>query len=168
MRVALLLCFVVAPAVVVFHDSKDERSLWLCCVLWETIFLFALGDIVSYAAISRPSRIGCILSHSVLVYSGRISYGLYLYHMVVIIITADVLRRAGLMSIYGTPLYILIVTLFSVGIAAVSWHFFELPIQAAKRFFPYGRNLGPVESLSSMPRTPIIDVLATNPHPDRP
>lgn len=40
MRVALLLCFVVAPAVLMFHDFNDKRSLWLCCVLWETILLW--------------------------------------------------------------------------------------------------------------------------------
>ena len=178
MQVALLLCFAVAPAVVIFHDFNDKLSLWICCVLWETIFLFALGEVVWHAASSAASRISGILSQSVLVYAGQISYGLYLYHMVVIIIIADVLRRAGLMSIYGGPLYILIVTLFSVGTAAVSWHFFELPIQAAKRFFPYGRNPGPGGSSSSLPRTLMINgqsryadgtgrCCPATPHPDR-
>jgi peptidoglycan/LPS O-acetylase OafA/YrhL len=88
-----------------------------------------------------------VLGASALVYIGRISYGIYVYHPFVKAYY-DQFAAAHYYAAGQWPLRFAVVTLFSVAVAAISWHFFELPINALKRYFPYSvlpePNLSPV------------------------
>jgi hypothetical protein len=77
-----------------------------------------------------------ILRNPVTTFIGRVSYGMYLIHIyafVVILRLARHFRGAEWMPGIGTAL---VATLFTVGLAAVSWHFFETPVLRLKdRYF---------------------------------
>ena len=73
-------------------------------------------------------------------YLGKISYGLYLYHYVLIY----GFRHYGGMTRVPAAIgssegfsFFLLVTVASVATASLSWHLFERPVNALKRFYPY-------------------------------
>ncbi len=71
-----------------------------------------------------------LLRSCVLVYLGRISYGIFLYHLLVI----EVVERCvmpGSLSAHATSLFL------SLFVAAMSWEFLERPIGNLKDRFPY-------------------------------
>lgn len=76
-----------------------------------------------------------LLSWHPLVYIGKISYGIYLYHMVAHYLTWDVL----LAQIEDWPSYpkmalrLVVYGILSVGIAALSYHFYEKPFLRLKQ-----------------------------------
>ena len=66
---------------------------------------------------------------------GVISYGLYLYHLPVLMITLDVARGLG---VPGKPSYVRILgVLLAVPLAALSWRFIERPLLDLKRRYSY-------------------------------
>ena len=69
-----------------------------------------------------------------LTYLGRISYGIYLYHMFVIAAVMQWIPRRMPMPGLHEFVGVLGVT---VVIAAASWHLFEGPLNNLKRYFPY-------------------------------
>jgi peptidoglycan/LPS O-acetylase OafA/YrhL len=91
-----------------------------------------------------------------LVHVGKLSYGLYIYHYVILCLSDDAAQWLGL---GGRPVWreaLTVVVIFSL--AAVSWRYFESPILALKDRFPYrpsGRNgytrLHATEALTSKP-----------------
>jgi peptidoglycan/LPS O-acetylase OafA/YrhL len=75
-----------------------------------------------------------------LVYLGRISYGIYAYHLLVPVSLAKAFGAFG----WSLPPHglarLAIAGAVTIAIAAVSWHFFEAPINALKRRVPYERQ----------------------------
>jgi peptidoglycan/LPS O-acetylase OafA/YrhL len=77
---------------------------------------------------------GRILSVGPIVYTGRISYGIYLVHG----FAGDILLAVGVNSrALPEPWRFLILCTMTVAIAAVSWHLMEKPINGLKRRVPY-------------------------------
>ena len=70
-------------------------------------------------------------------YCGKITYGIYVYHM----FAPDILRT--MLSFFGATytaqgwLNFTFVTLATVATASLSWHLFEQPINGLKRYFSY-------------------------------
>lgn len=85
------------------------------------------GVAVQWAA-GNPS----VLRWRPLLYIGMISYGVYLLHPYVVI-TLEHVGRWPADPMIATAL----LTVLSVGAAAVSWHLFEKPLNDLKRYFPY-------------------------------
>lgn len=67
-------------------------------------------------------------------YLGKISYGLYIYHVFVIVIIINALRTfAPQISGTGYHIILYILTLvLSVGVTALSYNYFEKPLLAFK------------------------------------
>jgi peptidoglycan/LPS O-acetylase OafA/YrhL len=63
---------------------------------------------------------------------GRISYGIYVYHVFVIILISPLLVPYGLTETHYAFLRIAILLMMTLGIAALSWHFMEQPFLAWK------------------------------------
>jgi len=88
---------------------------------------------------SGHPRIG-ILRHPWLVYLGKISYGLYLYHHIVFMLWDDYAARMGIVNHLGIDVA---KTAVSVAIAALSWRFVEQPLLSLKDRFGYQRDAAP-------------------------
>ena len=90
--------------------------------------LVAAGLILSCTA--RSGRAAQLLSFRPLSYLGEISYGLYVYHLPIWYVTSlEVSNHSVRKSFFG-----FVITLV---VAALSWHFFEMPVNSLKRYFSY-------------------------------
>jgi peptidoglycan/LPS O-acetylase OafA/YrhL len=77
-----------------------------------------------------------VLGAAAVVYIGRISYGIYVYHPLVKAFYDEFAAAQH----YIAPHWLLpfgVITLISVAAAAISWHVLEAPINGLKRHFPY-------------------------------
>jgi len=97
----------------------------------------AFAALVSKSAEGFTGSVGSVLRWSVLRYIGRISYGMYLYHFLALLIIVRVCKKlhTGLPEA-GVNRFV-VAGILTVSMAALSWHLFEGPINRLKRFFPY-------------------------------
>ncbi len=121
------------------------------------VSLFAMF-IIEGANIGYKNRFGRLLEHPVVLYLGKISYGIYLYHILAVFLFWQLFDAvtAGRHSIKGVsisrivefmtqpwvsfPIYVGL----SIAFATVSWYVLEKPINNLKRFFVYNsKNGGP-------------------------
>ena len=74
-----------------------------------------------------------------MVYLGKISYGLYVFHNLVVYGLVFAVRDLHAPAIFLTVPWIQRLSLLALTIsaAAISWHFYERPLNDLKRFFPY-------------------------------
>jgi peptidoglycan/LPS O-acetylase OafA/YrhL len=103
----------------------------------RAVFLDLSAALMFLWAIGRAAQgtLPKLLENRALAYIGQISYGIYLIH--------PVLPEAfeGL----GRPLpelgwwHFAVLSAWTVGLASISWHLYEKPINTLKRFFPYAR-----------------------------
>jgi peptidoglycan/LPS O-acetylase OafA/YrhL len=75
-------------------------------------------------------------------YLGKISYGLYIIHNFAVSMWLSLIVLLGnpvwLMKLYAVPAFrILGFAGLTIGLASLSWHIFEKPINNLKRKFPY-------------------------------
>lgn len=113
---------------------------------FEKAYLYELFGILSNIfltyVIYKASKgfkgyVGKILEWSPLIYLGQISYGIYLYHLIA---KAGVIKIAQILNVPFSPSSLLSFCVFSgltVILAALSWHFFEQPINRLKNKFSY-------------------------------
>jgi peptidoglycan/LPS O-acetylase OafA/YrhL len=102
---------------------------------WSMVFVW----LVNRAALGFGGVVGAVLENRALVYLGRISYGLYLFHAVSPRILQWLWKAAGTTTPYppnalvgvGGPIAVTIV------LAAVSWHIYEGPLNRLKQYLPY-------------------------------
>jgi len=92
-------------------------------------WLIGVGSFSEYKGLTKR-----ILENRVVVYLGKISYGIYVYHHFI----PWVLQKLGFdgnnHSLILDALFYFSVT---VGLSVASWHLFESPINGLKRFFNY-------------------------------
>lgn len=103
--------------------------------------------IIHRASLGFGGWAGRILAFGPLVYTGRISYGIYVLHN--LIIAALLQRVAHRVAFLNEILYPLqqvallgIFTVLSIMAAMLSWHLFEGPINNLKRHYPYRSSSG--------------------------
>ncbi len=86
---------------------------------------------------------GAILELQPIVYLGKISYGIYIFHLFVPYVAFKVFNKAGVGSSYfNSPLGFkaLFWTAATILLASISWHLFEKPINDLKTKWPYART----------------------------
>jgi peptidoglycan/LPS O-acetylase OafA/YrhL len=134
--------------------------LWIILILthqrlillgFDRIFM-SIGTMILIEGANRgyTNRFGKFLQHKWITYLGKISYGIYLYHLLTPFLfwklynfsTASLLRRhislSPLTEVLVNPavspiLYFLLTVLM----ASASWHFLEAPVNKLKRYFNY-------------------------------
>jgi peptidoglycan/LPS O-acetylase OafA/YrhL len=90
---------------------------------------------------------GRLLEARPIVYLGRISYGIYAYHLFVPVTLNKILEAfGGALPPHGI-VRLLIAGAITIAIAAISWRFFEAPINALKGRVPYERPASPQKSI---------------------
>ncbi|MBS1660661.1 MAG: acyltransferase [Bacteroidetes bacterium] len=109
----------------------------------------ALGTMILIEGADRgyTNKFGAFLQHKMITWLGKISYGLYLYHLLIPFIFWKIYLRyaasspflTDLANILANPaLSFILYFLLTVGFASLSWRFLEHPISRLKKYFNYG------------------------------
>lgn len=110
--------------------SVPQDSPWLATVeLWEAVFI---GWLILSTAQGWRGTFGKFLSLPPLAYIGKISLGIYLYHVLVHILLGPWLNAAGITPEAHNTLRVFLLAGLAIGAAALSWHFFEQPLARLK------------------------------------
>lgn len=130
-----------------------SRTGFIVTILLRDVSYFLMFSwVVHRAARGFTGAAGRFLASGPLVYLGMISYGIYVYHPLVVPVAHYLSERFALDL--GVPggrgmydfVYVTTVTLV---VATVSWYAFEGPLNGLKRYFPYStrprRQKEPVE-----------------------
>lgn len=125
-----------------FIEPSDVRQYFLYQGLIDLGFGLVSVSLVNAAANNSAYLIGRVLQSRPLVYIGKISYGIYLYHPFLRAALPRLLQQFGL-GIPPTGYGILVFySVASIALAAISWHFFEKPLNDLKeRFAPASLTL---------------------------
>ena len=118
-----------------------------------TLVALLFGALLTVAVTSpRESALGKVFGHPGLMFFGRYSYALYVFHHPV----AFLISREGFTigtiptlmdsQLPGLMLYTLAAAGASLGLAVLSWHFFEAQCLKLKNLFPYHARTDPVRS----------------------
>jgi len=129
----------IAAIVFMAIGPKIMARLGLASPLWAaSLKLFAINlfffSLVALIACHPGHRWLKPLRARILVYLGQISYGIYLYHYILISTSRRLLEHAGLGRIWWTDPLVFIA---SLGLAALSWECVERPILKLKDRFSY-------------------------------
>lgn len=80
-----------------------------------------------------------LLENRVVVYLGKISYGMYLFHMFIGPLYFHFINKYLQLELEGVGLFVAFFVI-NVIISSVSWHLIESPINGLKKHFPYHHN----------------------------
>ncbi|HUB67804.1 MAG TPA: acyltransferase [Candidatus Methylacidiphilales bacterium] len=110
-------CFFLGRAMTTLPEGNIFLALTETCdeVFLAWLLVTALNGITS--------RYGQFLGWAPMVYLGKISYGIYVYHIFIIVLVSPLLAPYGLSEMFS----ILLLFAVTVIIASLSWHFFERP-----------------------------------------
>ena len=107
-----------------------QSNPWITTVeIWEAVFI---GWVVAATAQGWRGPFGWFLAWPPLVYLGRISLGVYLFHVLVHILLGPWLDRLGILPDAQNTLRVWLLSALSVGAAALSWHLLEKPLSKLK------------------------------------
>ena len=106
-----------------------------------TALAVAFGAMLS-VAVSSPVGSGTakFFAHPFLVFFGRYSYAIYVFHHPIMIFMKQRIANRPLFwgsQLPAEALFIATATLTSVSLAMLSWHFYEAPFLRLKALFPY-------------------------------
>ena len=115
-----------------WHGLRESIPGRLMMVNLAVTLLFI--PLISGAANGFSGLPGQLLMQRPLRYVGRISYGIYIFHLPIAFLLGQSKWIDRLPHIIPHSLVLLTATLLA---ASFSWHFFESPINGLKRLFPY-------------------------------
>ena len=123
----------------------SAASVALVPVAWAVPILFGLTDflyVVPMAWLVLAARHGMrgpaawLLENRVARYLGRISYGIYLWHLYAWVLLIWLVPQYELLDI--GPATFVLTSLAAITLSSASWHLVELPFNRLKRLCPYG------------------------------
>ncbi|MCO5273465.1 MAG: acyltransferase [Flavobacteriales bacterium] len=130
--IGLIGCFLfllqVLIYVIVYKGGPINSQLPFMRTAATLVFMWLIGA----AALERTQGLGAIFLFKPIEYIGRISYGIYLYHLTIPWILATVLGIHPSRSMGS----FLAISAMTIVVASFSWHFIEAPINKLKRFVP--------------------------------
>ena len=123
------------PAILAAPESASGFRHWMARNAWRFVLLFA--GVVAFARQGYRGPAQWILGNPILRYLGRISYGMYLYHLFVMaFLFRDAARYSVMFQSRGWAL-MLFGTVITVALASLSWYLLEAPINRLKQRFPF-------------------------------
>ncbi len=105
--------------------------------LTETTAALCFSWLVSSAARGFRGPVGAILKSKPILYCGKITYGIYVYHMFAPLILVKIFSLFGATYSAHGWLNFSFVTSATLITASLSWYLFEQPINSLKRYFSY-------------------------------
>jgi len=131
-------CFFLARALMVL----PEDNVWLA--LTESLDGIFLAWLLTASLTGMKGRYVLLLSWLPLVYLGRISYGIYVYHVFVIIIVSPLLLPFGLSEDHDAFARLAVLFMITVALASLSWHYLEQPFLTWKAALGSARKKAPL------------------------
>jgi peptidoglycan/LPS O-acetylase OafA/YrhL len=137
-------------------------------VLFRCVMGLFFFWLTARAAEGFPGWFGRLLANRPLTYVGKISYGVYVIHYFIPVLTAWALDRVGLSypseevlgRRYAVAFQFVLHTTVTMVLASASWYLFEKPLNDLKRYFPYeGRPARETEA--SLEKRPLADGIRT-------
>lgn len=111
-------------------DLVNFQHVWSYS-LFDFLFLLLIVCIINPKPANKK-MIDIMLGNRIMVYFGKISYGLYVYHWIIWMAFGKYVSGFFTIKEWGFPLY----ALLCVGVASISYFFFERPILSLKdKFF---------------------------------
>lgn len=98
-------------------------------------YVLPMAALVSGADADTDGWLGKLLSHRPLITLGRISYGVYLYHMFIAAGVDAWMGSAGRAVLPPGPLRFAVLSCLTIAAAAVSWRLIERPTLSLRRYF---------------------------------
>lgn len=118
---------------------------WHLVFLDPLLFALAYTCLINIAANGARGPLGWVLNQPLLRYAGRISYGLYLAHNFAPLPVRELVARYP--SLLMIPrIQLVLMAIWTMLVAMLSWHCFEAPINGLKKYFPYARRRGSQET----------------------
>jgi peptidoglycan/LPS O-acetylase OafA/YrhL len=109
----------------------------LIATVADTVAVLPMAAVTAYAFTGIRGFIGRILEAPPLLYIGRISFGIYLWHVFLLPALFDFGPRFNpKLAERGTTLF-LVGSSLAIAVASVSWYVIEQPFNRLKRLFPY-------------------------------
>lgn len=103
-------------------------SPWLAVI--ETLENFALAWLLLRTISGWNGWLGAILKNRWLVYIGKVSFGLYVFHVLIHVAFSPWLTQFGIIDTRARAFVLILATM---GVAAISWHSVEAPLSALMR-----------------------------------
>lgn len=134
MPLAAFGCFFLGRALM----TLPETNIFLA--LTESVDAVFLAWLLAISLGGINGKYGRFLAWPPVVYIGRISYGIYVYHVFVIIVVSPLLVPYGLSPDHFAVGRIAVLMAFTLMLSSLSWHFLEKPCLAWKEALkPRGR-----------------------------
>jgi peptidoglycan/LPS O-acetylase OafA/YrhL len=143
---------------------------WFHLVLVDTAAAAFFCWLVYKASRGFSGVIGWLLGLSAVVFVGRISYGIYVYHPLVMSVVESAAPRLGVALPRNVWAAGLIYSTMTLALATISWYAFERPINNLKRKFPYSAGKsshGPV-TLDELSPSVVAPSASPARNPERP
>lgn len=124
------ICFLLQAVyyIIVLQGGPINAQLPLMRTAAAAFFAWLIGS----AALERNGWLGAVFKAKVFDYIGRISYGIYLYHLVF----PWVLQRTlGIQLGHSVPSFFITAAL-AIAVSSISWHVLEKPVNRLKRLRP--------------------------------
>ena len=142
-------CFFLGRALM----TLPEGNLWLA--LTEEVDAVFLAWVLAAALTGMNDRYARLLSWAPLVYMGKISYGIYVYHVFIIVLVSPLLVPYGLSEDHNAFGRIAVLLALTFAVSSLSWHWIEQPFLSLKKAMSSGRTRAPepAQAISFAPQT---------------
>jgi peptidoglycan/LPS O-acetylase OafA/YrhL len=120
-------------ALSVLHISLGMAHAVFEYTIWSIFFVWLIDG----AGRGFTGAMGRLLELKPLLYLGQISYGLYVFHLLVIGLARWSFARAGVPYPDQPAVMFVVLVGVTIAIAALSWHFYEKPLNDLKRHFDF-------------------------------
>ena len=127
-------CFYLGRALM----TLPENNVWLA--LTESVDAVFLAWVLAASLTGMNARYARVLSWAPLVYLGKISYGVYVYHVFIIILVSPLLVPLGLSEDHNAFGRIAVLLTLTLGVSSLSWHWLEQPFLAWKKALASARK----------------------------
>lgn len=141
------------PAILVTSIALTGLALFVAAPgpLVEAIALVGMVAAVAGAATGFTGVTGWLFDRRLLHGVGRISYGIYLYHLFVLAIVLRLLGDGSVISRYSPAMFAIVGSITLV-VATASWFLIERPANTLKRYFPMAPRPQPNASVTERTR----------------
>lgn len=136
---------IVFLVVLAFRDAPAPPIIgWTRWVALEVLPLVPLVVIVGRCSAGLGGRLGRLMELRPLMAAGRVSYGVYLFHPILLALVVEAQPWIPVNVSEQGPGRFLVTTAATLIVASISWLAFERPLNGLKRHFPYTRSRSPL------------------------